>query len=62
MNCTGVAFIFVMLICEQPLPPASTATFCQIYKPNFWDKNDTRETKEQVDTNNRIYKKLCSKK
>lgn len=61
MNCTGFAFIFVMMTCDQPLPPQTAgAKFCQVYQPVYWNKDDTRQTKEQVDSNNRVWKKLCS--
>jgi hypothetical protein len=64
MNCTGFAFIVAILTCEQPAPPPTTAgaKFCDVYKPIYWHKNDTRGTKEQVDTTNRIWKKLCDTK
>jgi hypothetical protein len=62
MTCTGIAFIFVYITCQQPSPPPTTAgaTFCTVYKPIYWSKTDTRETKEQVDSNNRVWKRLCS--
>lgn len=39
--------------------PGTGATFCQLDKPIYWSKNDTRMTKEQVDTHNRVGKKVC---
>lgn len=60
MTCTGFALIFVHLQCTQPAPPPDT--YCQIAKPIYWSKNDTRETKAQADRENRKWKALCAKK
>lgn len=35
------------------------ATFCQVAKPIYWTAADTRNTKEQADTHNRVGKELC---
>lgn len=63
MNCTGFAFLFVMMTCEPQNPPVTAgAKFCDIYKPIYWDATDTRKTKEQVDTFNRVWKRICATK
>lgn len=36
-----------------------SAPYCQVAKPIYWSKDDTRGTKEQADTHNRVWKKLC---
>lgn len=59
MTCTGFALLFVHLNCTTPAAPPDT--FCQIYKPVYWSRSDTRETKAQTDKNNRKYKALCMK-
>ena len=59
MTCTGFAFIFAHLTCTQPAPPPDT--YCQIAKPVYWSRNDTRQTKEQVDRHNRVWKRLCAR-
>lgn len=58
MLCFGFLIVFS---CQQPAPPPATAgaTFCQTYQPVYWSSSDTRKTKEQVDTNNRVWKQLC---
>ncbi len=44
------------------------ATFCQVYSPIYWagDKagkpGDTRKTKEQIDSMNRLWVDLCKPK
>ena len=61
MTCIGFGLIFVMLECTSAQVPATAgAKFCDIYKPITWSKADTRLTKEQVDSNNRVWKKLCN--
>lgn len=57
MNCVGFAFFIVQMTCT----PAGAApdTFCQIAKPIYWSRNDTRMTKEQADAHNRKGKRLC---
>lgn len=59
MTCTGFAFIFVQMTCTTPAPAPDT--YCQIAKPVYWSKHDTRGTKEQVDRENRKWKRLCRK-
>lgn len=58
MMCFGLLIMF----CEparDPAPPPPS-TYCQIAKPIYWDPADTRKTKEQIDTENRKWKRLCS--
>lgn len=48
--------------CATPgaVPPAPTgAAFCTVATPLYWSPKDTRKTKEQIDTHNRIGVKLC---
>ena len=56
MICFG---ILVMYCVSQQPAVANGATFCQIAKPVYWDATDTRQTKEQIDKQNRIGKRLC---
>lgn len=60
MTCTGFAFLFVSMTCTPTAAPPSD-TFCKIAKPIYWHANDTRGTKKQVDTLNRVYKRVCKK-
>ena len=56
MWCIGLLVVH----CFMPdNAPASGATFCQLYQPIFWSATDSRHTKEQVDTLNRMWKGLC---
>jgi hypothetical protein len=65
---TGGPFVMLFLLllvgCAPDItaPKVSVLSFCYTYQPVYWDASDTRKTKEQVDTNNRVWKKLCSKK
>lgn len=55
---TGICILF----CLQLSPPSAAtvgATFCQTARPIYWSAGDTRATKEQADTHNRIGRKLC---
>lgn len=54
MLCFGI-LVMVCQLQQQPVPD----TFCQIYDPVYWSASDTRKTKEQIDTNNRKWKRLC---
>lgn len=60
ITCTGFALGFAYLTCMQPAPPPDT--YCQIAKPIYWSKQDTRATKEQADRENRKWKRLCKTK
>jgi hypothetical protein len=53
--CIGMGIMF----CQPPADPPPVDSYCQISKPIYWDSADTRKTKEQVDTHNRVWKKLC---
>jgi hypothetical protein len=58
------AAIFLALLglagCQTVNTPAPTgATFCDVAKPIYWTPTDTRRTKEQVDSHNRVGKELC---
>lgn len=60
MTCTGFAFLIVSMTCKPVnTPPADT--FCKITRPIQWHASDSRKTKEQADTHNRKYKRLCLK-
>ena len=54
MLCFGIIVMTCQLI-AQPVPD----TFCAIYRPVYWSAADTRRTKEQADSNNRKWKRLC---
>lgn len=59
MWCIGL----VVAWCNVTQPGVSQgATFCQVYKPTMWSSSDTRKTKEQIDTLNRQWKRLCQTK
>lgn len=53
--CVG----FLVMFCQPPEHKVATDSYCQISKPIYWNSSDTRKTKEQVDTHNRVWKKLC---
>lgn len=59
MICFGILIMVCELTAKPPPPPPDT--YCQIARPIYWSAADTRKTKEQIDTENRKYKKLCSK-
>jgi hypothetical protein len=60
-TCTGVIIlVWGQLTCTLPQQPV-TDTFCTSYVPVRWASADTRETKEQVDQNNRRWKRRCRK-
>ncbi len=40
----------------------SRADFCDIYKPVYLSRQDTEETKKQIDGNNAVWVGLCKKK
>jgi hypothetical protein len=57
MICFGI----LVMVCElngAPAPPPAS-TYCQIARPIYFSKDDTRQSKEQMDTHNRVWKKLC---
>ena len=53
------AALLVLPGCVTTQGRPAGATFCDTAAPIYWNKNDTRRTKEQVDTHNRIGKALC---
>lgn len=55
MTCLGFLFIFS---CELPQPQV-VSDYCMIARPIYWHSTDTRKTKEQVDSHNRVWKALC---
>lgn len=56
MMCFGLLIMF----CQPPAAPPVVDTYCQNFKPIRWSPADTRKTKEDVDTENRKWKRLCS--
>ena len=58
MTCVGFAFLYVSMTCKPVATPPSD-TYCSIARPIQWHKSDSRKTKEQADTHNRKYKRLC---
>lgn len=59
-----ICFGLIVMVCQAQaqLPPAqSAASFCAVAKPIYWAAADTRQTKEQVDEHNSVWKRLCSK-
>lgn len=57
MLCIGLLVMWCVI--QQPKAAPAIDTFCQNYKPVYFSPNDTRPTKEQIDTNNRKWKRLC---
>ena len=57
MEITCLGFL-VFFQCQLP-ERAATDSFCSIYKPIHMSRHDTRKTKEQVDTPNRVWKRVC---
>lgn len=53
--CYGL--VFVMWCLTETA--ANTDSYCRAYRPVMWSSRDTRQTKEQVDRNNRVYKAIC---
>lgn len=55
MTCFGFLFVFSCAV------PQSTpvSDYCMIARPIYWHAADTRPTKEQVDSHNRVWKSLC---
>ena len=56
MLCFGFLIIFS---CSAPTAAVPHASFCDIAKPIQWAAADTRKTKEQADSHNRVGKQLC---
>lgn len=59
MMCFGLIIMFCQPPAAPPAPPA-VDTYCQNFKPIRWSSDDTRKTKEGIDTENRKWKRLCA--
>lgn len=57
MEITCLGFL-VFFSCEVP-ERAPADSYCQVARPVYWHASDSRKTKEQVDRENRKYKRLC---
>jgi hypothetical protein len=57
MWCFGLLITYCAMQTQAPVGD----TYCQIAKPIYWSKHDTRETKEQADRENAKWKARCSK-
>lgn len=58
-----IAICLLFCVIEpKPATVAPVSDYCQIAKPIFWHKDDTRKTKEQADLHNRKWKVLCKTK
>lgn len=64
MACDGPVFLFwAHLTCSDVAPPTTAgARFCAVARPIFWSADDSRQTKEQIDSHNRAWKRLCGGK
>ncbi len=60
MICFGIGIMICNPLEDQkPVPPPAN-TYCQIKTaPIRWHASDTRGTKEKIDTENRVWKRLC---
>lgn len=56
LTCYGLLVMFWCQAQEQRIPVDS---FCKLYNPVYLSHADTRETKEQVNTSNKIWKAIC---
>lgn len=55
--CLGFLFVFA---CEPKIQVVPTPdTYCQQYRPIYMATADTRKTKEQIDIQNRRWKRVC---
>ena len=57
-----ICFGLLIMICQPQESPPPVDTYCEIAKPIYWSAGDTRKTKEQVDRENRKYKRFCAAK
>ena len=55
MMCVGFLFLFSCDIPQQRV----VSDYCVIARPIYWHRDDTRGTKEQVDSHNRVWKHIC---
>ncbi|MFH1158776.1 MAG: hypothetical protein V1721_07885 [Pseudomonadota bacterium] len=51
-----------MLMMQSGCGSVSRASFCDIYQPVYMARQDTEETKKQLDRNNAVWLELCEKK
>jgi|1186.fasta_scaffold255545_2 hypothetical protein len=54
-----ICFGLLVMFCQPQAPLPVPDTYCQIARPIYWSAADTRETKEQIDTENRKWKRFC---
>lgn len=54
-----LCFGFLVMICQAQERPPAIDTYCANYRPVYLSRRDTRQTKEQVDLNNRAWKAVC---
>ncbi len=55
-----ICFGLLIMVCQANEPaPAPASSYCDIANPLTWNAQDTRKTKEGIDTHNRVYKRLC---
>lgn len=56
MICYG---LILFMYCQVPEVKAPFSNYCQITRPIYWEKSDTRLTKEQINIHNRKWKAVC---
>lgn len=56
MICIGI----VVMVCElQGKPAPATDSYCALTRPIYFKSTDDRFTKEQADSHNRKWKRIC---
>jgi len=55
MLCFGILVAY----CMSRDVPSNAATFCKTATPLYFSKSDTLQTREEIDTHNKIGKALC---
>jgi hypothetical protein len=55
MLCVGI----LVMYCNLPGQQAPASDYCRIARPITWAASDTRQTKEAIDSHNRVWTKLC---
>jgi hypothetical protein len=55
MWCFGLLITY----CTMQTPAPAGNAYCQIAKPIYWSRDDTLESKRQIDRENAKWKRLC---
>ena len=59
-SCVTILMLLTLQACQQNMNAKTENTYCLLYSPITYSRNDTEETKKQIINQDAIFEKICN--